>query len=85
MNKYNQIKAQREDAYKFIRSYVKEHGHVPTYHEIAAEIDVSEHTAGIRVRDLRDAGMIIVEKPGVKYGYRLSSKEEVEEWRKENL
>lgn len=84
MNRYSQMIAEREEAYRFIRKYVKRYGKVPTYSEIAEELDVSPNTAGHRVRDLEQCGVIVFEKHGVKGGYRLSTREEVDRWRMEH-
>lgn len=81
INRYEQVKAERREAYKFIRSYQKAHGKVPTYSEIAEELDVSKNTAGHRVRELEQCGLVVFEKHGVKGGYRLASKTEVEVWK----
>lgn len=84
INRYEQVKAERREAYKFIRSYQKAHGKVPTYSEIAEELDVSPNTAGHRVRELEQCGLVVFEKHGVRGRYRLATREEVDRWRMEH-
>lgn len=84
MNRYSQMIAEREEAYEFIRKYVRAHKRVPTYSEIAEELDVSKNTAGKRVRELEQCGLVVFEKHGVRGRYRLATREEVDRWRMEH-
>lgn len=84
MNRYSQMIAEREEAYEFIRKYVRAYKRVPTYSEIAEELDVSKNTVGRRVRELEQCGLVVFEKHGVRGRYRLASKTEVEVWKSVN-
>lgn len=64
-----------KEIYAYIIRYFQEHGYAPSNKEIAEAVVVSTHTVERHITELKDAGLLATEHPGISRAYRLTKYE----------